>query len=295
MDPTFLPEKPKTLSMRFGLALRSTVFGASTIAKTIPMLEESRVDSLWFPSGGQHFDALDMCGICLGKSHRLRVGTGIVRPAEYGFEQLLARLHTLSEGSGRRFILGIGTGPGTGRSAIDGLVEITKRLRANYPDQQRPPIFFAALRERMLRAAYLNAEGAILNFCPPDYVRRIASNDVAEGFTLACYIKLFFAREDAVARKMLANEVRSYNEMPQYRMMFEEIGVSDSISRLDSESATNIPDKLLEISSANPSDDEVGRLVDRFCRAGVDLPIVYPYVSGDEGYKVSVLEKLAFS
>jgi hypothetical protein len=289
-----LTESPQSLPMKVGLALRSTVFSLAVIARAIPLLEKSKLDSLWFPSAGQAFDPLDMSGICLGRSSRLRVGTGIIRPMDYDVEQLLARVHTLSEGSGRRFVLGLGTGAGTGRAAIDSLVGVTNKLRANYPELQKPPVFFAALRRRMLRTAYLNAEGAILNFCPPDYVRKMVAENVGvKEFTLACYIKLFFAEKDEVARKMLIDEMKGYNELPQYRAMFEEIGCSDSINRLDSESARSIPDNLLEISSANPSDNEVGDILGRFNRAGVDLPIIYPYVWGDEDYKVVVAERLA--
>jgi hypothetical protein len=282
--------------MKVGFALRSTVFSPSSIAKVIPLLEESAVDSVWFPTGlpGQVFDAFDMCGISLGKSKRLRVGTGVIRSTDYDVSKLLARLYTLSEGSGGRFILGIGTGAATGRAAIDGLIDFANRLRADYPEQQKPPIFFAALRQRILRAAYLNAEGAILNFCPPDYVQKVVPKDVsAKGFTLACYIKLFFAEKDAAAKKMLIDEIRMYDSIPQYHAMFREMGSSDSISKLDPESAQDIPGDLLEISSANPDDDEVGHILRRFSRAGVSLPIIYPYVSGDDEYKVAVIERLA--
>ncbi|MDA4132623.1 MAG: LLM class flavin-dependent oxidoreductase, partial [Thaumarchaeota archaeon] len=149
--------------MKVGLALRSTVFSPSSIARMIPMLDKSEIDSVWFPSVGKAFDALDMCGISLGESRRLRVGTGVIKSNDYDDAQLLARVHTLSEGSGGRFVLGVGTGSGTGKSAIDGLVELARRLRAGYPEHRRPPVFFAALKGRILRAAYLNAEGAILN------------------------------------------------------------------------------------------------------------------------------------
>jgi hypothetical protein len=137
----------------------------------------------------------------------------------------------------------------------------------------------------------MNADGAILNFCPPDYVQRIVPKDGRrDGFTLACYVKLFFAEKEAAARRMLVDEMKMYNGIPQYRVMFEEIGASDAIGRLGPESA--IPDQLLEISLANPSDDQIALLLDRFVRAGVDLPIIYPYVSGDDGYKTAVVERL---
>jgi alkanesulfonate monooxygenase SsuD/methylene tetrahydromethanopterin reductase-like flavin-dependent oxidoreductase (luciferase family) len=277
--------------MKVGLALRSTVFGPSSIAKMIPLLDKSEVDSIWFPSVGPAFDALDMCGISLGESRRLRVGTGVITSADYDAAQLLARVHTLSEGSEGRFILGVGTGSGIGHAAIERLVEVVTTLRSGYPERQKPPMFFAALKKRTLRAAYLNAEGAILNFCSPSYVQRIISNDVRrEGFTLACYIKLFFAEEEAVAKKILVNEMKIYDSIPQYHVMFGDAGVSDAIGRLDAASA--IPEVLLEISSANPTNDEVVRTLAGFRSAGVDLPILYPYVSGDDQYKAAVVERL---
>jgi Luciferase-like monooxygenase len=277
--------------MKVGLALRSTVFSLSSIAKIIPLLDKSEVDSVWFPSVGRAFDALDMCGISLGESRRLRVGTGVIRSADYDAAQLLARVHTLSEGSGGRFILGMGTGSGIGRAAVEGLVEVATRLRSDYPGEQKPHIFFAALKKKILHAAYLNAEGAILNFCPPSYVQRIISNGARrEGFTLACYIKLFFAEEEAVAKRMLVDEMKMYDSFPQYHTMFENAGVSDAIGRLEATSA--IPEALLEISSPNPADDQIAQILTGFRRVGVDLPILYPYVSGDDGYRMAVVERL---
>ncbi len=104
----------------------------------IPSLDRSKLDSGWFPSGGTDFDALDMCGISLGMSDRLRAGTGVIRSTDYDVARLLGRVHTLNEGSGRRFRLGIGTGGGTGRAAIDGLVELADGIRGGYPEKVKP-------------------------------------------------------------------------------------------------------------------------------------------------------------
>jgi len=279
--------------MKVGVALRSTVFGPSSIAKIVPLLERAGVDSVWFPSGGDGFDALDMCAISLGMTHRLRAGTGVIRPADYDVPLLVDRVHTLSEGSGGRFILGMGTGAGTGLAAVDGLVDAAEKIRSHYPGQTKPPVFFATLRRRILRAAYLNAEGAILNLCSPKYVEKIAPRGIrAKGFTLACYIKLFFAEDVTLARRMLADELKRYNGIPQYHAMFEEMGASGSIDSLGSNSLSGIPEDLSEISSANPSDDEVSRMLERFGRAGVDLPVLYPYAFGDESYRIAVVERL---
>jgi hypothetical protein len=115
---------------------------------------------------------------------------------------------------------------------------------------------------------------------------------VPGAFTLACYIKLFYAESDAVAKRMLAEEMVSYDSFPPYHKMFEEAGLAGAIATLEPDS-DKIPDELLEVSLWNPSEQAVTQLVARFSRAGVTLPILYPYISGDESYQLSVFRKLA--
>lgn len=277
--------------MKIGFALRATVFGPGLIHRLAPVLDRSDIDSVWFPSVGRAFDSLDMCGIVLGRTERLRVGSGVIRSVDHEAGQLLPRAHTLSEGSAGRFMLGIGTGPGTGARAVQGLVDLTAKVRADYRGRHVPPILFAALRRGMLLVAHRQADGAILNFCPPSFVKAIAPKDLREGFTLGCYVKLFFAERDTVAKKMLVDEIKMYDRIPQYHAMFGEVGVSTVIDKLGPKSP--IPEQLSEISLTNPTDEEVVLMLQRFERAGANLPIVYPYVSGGEGYKTSVVERLS--
>lgn len=277
--------------MKVGFALRATVFDPGLIRRLAPLLDRSPIDSVWFPSVGRAFDPLDMCGVVLGETGRLRVGSGVVRSIDYEAGRLIARAHTLSEGSGGRFLLGIGTGPGTGGEAVRGLLDLAAKVSADYPGRHVPPIFFAALRKRMLTVARQRADGAILNFCPPNFVKTIAPVGHKEGFTLGCYVKLFFAGSGDVAKKMLVDEFRTYDRIPQYHAMFGEIGVSAVIDKLGPNSS--VAEQLSEISLANPTDEEVVDLLQRFRQAGVDLPILYPYISGEEEYKVSVVERLS--
>lgn len=277
------------VAIKVGLALRSTVFSQRLVAELVGSIERSRIDSVWFPSVGNSFDALDMCGIALGESHRLRVASGVIRSGDYQPAVLLARVHTLSEASGGRFILGIGTGMSSGSAAIKQLVNLTDGLRSSYPEPSKPPIFFAALKRKMLHAAMEHADGALLNFCSPEYVSLIESNRKRpEQFTMGCYIKLFFAEEDDVADEMLITEVKMYDRFPQYHKMFERMGISNVLSDIDH----GIPGELLKLARANPSDEEVMDMVKSFNSVGVDLPVIYPYVSGDRSYKQSVIERL---
>jgi hypothetical protein len=279
--------------MKVGFALRSSVFHPSLIVEIAPLLEGAQVDSIWFPDAGMSFDALDLCALALGSTRRVRVGTGVIRAGEQDPARLSARVLTMSEASQGRFILGLGAGMVRGPAAIEEVVALAEKLRAGYRGERKPPIFFAALRGGMLRAALSSADGAILNFCPPSHVGRILpEGGVRKGFALACYIKLFFAESDATARKMLVHEITNYNSYPSYHKMFEVAGVADSIAALGRDSR-KIPDALLEISLPNPTNQEVARFLGRFARAGVNLPIVYPYVSGDERYQLEVVKALA--
>jgi Luciferase-like monooxygenase len=279
--------------MKLGFALRSTVFHPSAVVKIAQLLERAEVHSLWFPDVGASFDALDLCAVALGSTRRMRIGTGVIRAGEQDPGRLASRVRTLSESSRGRFVLGLGAGGARGQAAVEGVVALAEKLRAGNRDERRIPIFFAALRGGMLRAAYASADGAILNFCPPSHVERISPRGAApKGFTLACYIKLFFAESDGVARRMLLREFAGYDHIPAYHKMFEELGVAGTIADLRPGSST-VPEVLLDISLPNPTEREVVRLLRRFVGAGVTLPIVYPYVSGDEGYQLAVVKTLA--
>ena len=159
--------------MKVGFALRSSVFHPSLIVKIAPLLEAAGVDSIWFPDAGMPYDALDLCAVALGSTRRARVGTGVIRAGEQDPERLTTRVRTLSESSEGRFILGLGAGRASGTEAVEGVVALAERLRAGYGGGRKAPIFFAALRGGMLRAAFSSADGAILNFCPPSHVEKI--------------------------------------------------------------------------------------------------------------------------
>jgi hypothetical protein len=286
-------------SMRVGFALRSTVFHPSLVVKIAALLERAACDSVWFPHAGKSFDprssfdALDLCGITLGATRRIRVGTGIIRAGEQDPARLLTHVRTLSEASGGRFILGIGAGQAQGKEAIEGVVSLAEKLRVDYPGKRKPQVFFAALRGGMLRAALSSADGAILNFCPPSHVERLMPKAATrKDFTLACYVKLFFAETDAAAHRMLIEEFKNYDRIPAYHKMFEEAGISDAITNVEVDSAS-VPDELLDVSLPNPTKGEVAQFLRRFVRVGVTLPIAYPYVSGDDRYKLTVVKMLA--
>jgi alkanesulfonate monooxygenase SsuD/methylene tetrahydromethanopterin reductase-like flavin-dependent oxidoreductase (luciferase family) len=280
-----------------GIALRSTVFPPHLIPGMVPELDPT-FSNLWFPSVSARFDALDMCGLSLGASRRLIAGTGVIRLHEQDLGRLASRVDTLSQGSLNRFILGVGTGSLRGRTALDQLVVLTKKLRTGYPKTPKIPVYFAALGPRMVRAAFENADGVLLNFCSPRYASGVTSREAGtkkDKFQVACYVKLFFAESEAESRRMLANEFASYDAIPQYHKMFEAMGITRTLEDFRDHrevSDSDIAGEISEISLSNPSRKELRQLLEKFREAGVDSPVVYPYVAGSDDFRLGVALRL---
>lgn len=279
-----------------GIALRSTVFPPSLIPTLAPELD-GRFSTVWFPSIGSRADSIEMCALSLGATRRLKSGTGVIRLAEYDLARLADRAEGLARSSSGRFILGVGTGHMRGPTAVDQLVSLTEDLRGRGLAGGSVPLYFAALGPRMVRAAFENADGVLLNFCSPRYASRVTSmaGRRRDGFRVACYVKLFFAQDDGEARFMLANEFANYDAIPQYHDMFESMGLSQTLASLrgrQTVSASDITSEMSQISLANPTREQTLDLLERFAEAGVDSPVVYPYVSGSESYKLEIARTL---
>lgn len=279
--------------MKVGLALRGGQFPPEVVGRIASRLNDWKFSSIWFNDGP---GVLDISGFILGSSKRTKAATGVLRLAEYDIKVLAGRVAALNRASGNRFILGVGTGRGTGESAIKQLVENTNKFRAEYPDKETPPtIYFSALRSKMTRASFEHAEGVLLNFASAAYIEKVLPKDLKprKGFQVAGYVKLFFSKSDDQAKKMLIDEFAAYNSNGNYHSMFVERGLDKLIDAAKADPSRPLPDELLKSSLYNPSMKEVGRLFNGMAKAGMDLPVVSLYAEGDEAYKLRVVRQLA--
>jgi len=163
-----------------------------------------------------------------------------------------------------------------------------------------PTTFAAALRKGMATKVADSSDGLLLNFCPPEHARDVihALGSVRKRPVIACYLKIFFSRIDAVATKMLIREFADYNRIPSYHGLFESVGVAadieSAIESLDWDNSPAPSQSLLRISLANPTNKDLNAYVSKFRRAGVDLPCIYPYFepSEDEAFKIRKVEEI---
>jgi len=206
-------------------------------------------------------------------------------------------------------VLGIGTGPAgsspglTIRSMIDRLNSTRKsfrKLAGDLAEVRMSETFIASLRKRIAKTVAGECDGLLLNFCPPSHVRNVvrALGDVRKNVIVSCYLKIFYARNQATANRMLIEEFAMYDQNPSYHKMFESVGVAEEIARAKSARKTGESvspnEKLLEISLANPSNAMLSAYVNKFRQAGADLPCLYPYFEPDEDeeYKINKVEEI---
>jgi len=279
-----------------GLALRSTVFSPDLVLRIAKEVDGS-FSSLWFPAVSA-IDPFDLCARSLGATKQLKAGTGVVRLQELDLDSLAKRVVDLSRASGDRFILGVGTGALIGPSAVIQLADLTRRFRSTHPEVFDVPIYFAALGPRMVRSAFQEADGVLLNFCSPQYASDVIHRQSLpkdSRFRVAGYVKLFFAESDVDASRMLAEEFIHYDAVPQYHTMFQSMGVAGIIEGFGDRSRA--PEQLVkgpisQVSLSNPGRGEVLELLGRFREAGVETPVVYPYVKGTDDYKLRLVQRL---
>ena len=293
------------------VALRSTTIPPRTIVKLAKMLDGNHsLSHIFIPEGSKGgFQSLDISSACLAVSKRLHIGSGVIRILEHDPDVLAKRLLTFQELSGNRFFLGIGTGPPgkfpkqTIRSMLGRLDATIERFRKLAEESSRkiPETFIATLRVGIAKVVAGHSDGILLNFCPPQYAGKLIKsigNASGKRPTVSCYLKIFYSRSEETAKRMLVEELVSYNLNPSYHEMFKSAGVAQEIASANSALASgrehDLDGKLRQISLANPTKGELASYVNRFRAAGVDIPCLYPYFESneDETFMISKVKEL---
>jgi probable F420-dependent oxidoreductase len=242
----------------------------------------------------------------------IRLGTGIVGVMTRGPALLAQQAAGLADGSGGRFVLGIGASSDrivSGWNAMDFSRPLSRvsesvdflrtaldgeRTETGFKLEQAPaervPIVVAALRGKMLRLAVEKADGAFTNYLPlaglPQVVEQL--QDAPEGFELLCrFFCLPGEREqvEPLARFMFA----SYVTVPVYANFFRWLGYRDQIAEMcdawaarDRERAmAAAPWDLIEDTFVFGSPEQIKERLRAYVEGGVTLPVLLPIATPD--------------
>jgi probable F420-dependent oxidoreductase len=235
---------------RWGLTLP---FAGVPLAATKPLVRRAEAagwDDLWTgdTSGPDGFTPLALSAIW---TERMRLGTGVVGAFTRGPAVLAQHAAALSDASGGRFVLGIGSSsdviverwngipferPLTKvRATVEALRPVLdggrgpSGFRLETPPPHPVPIYVAALRDRMLALAGAIGDGTFLNFLPLSAVEHVVAQiEPPDGHDVVCR---FFCIPQPVeeglglARYMFA----AYATVPVYEEFFRALGWGETI------------------------------------------------------------------
>lgn len=290
------------------IALRPELYTASQIVDAAKAIDSiGSISNIFIPDIPGGLESLEIANSCLAVTREVKIGSGVLRLHEHDSNLFLRRLETIQALGGNRLILGVGTGRGlpNPKEAISRMLSQLGEIRANFGSMTHlhglsfPSTYVAALREGMARKAIGHCDGLLLNFCSPEYAGSIVSKvSNSQSTKFACYLKVFYAREEGKALKLLVNEFANYGVLPNYHAMFVRDNLASSISEAKKEMDSgiiNVPEPLKRISIANPTTEKLKEYVRTFRSAGIDLPCVYPYFdrSEEHEFKLSKIREIA--
>jgi alkanesulfonate monooxygenase SsuD/methylene tetrahydromethanopterin reductase-like flavin-dependent oxidoreductase (luciferase family) len=208
---------------------------------------------------------------------------------------------TVHERSDARLVLGIGTG-GAGRGALDELrsyVDTVRSLlsgeiaecdgrpvRLSLAPPRPPPIWISALGPGSMRLAGEIADGALLNWCPPERVAfaraRIAEGAQAAGrdgaqVAIAVYVRSWVGDDLAGGMSAMRAAAAEYASYPAYARQFEQVGLGTEATAAADAHRAGRPDDVPEglVSAVTAVGDDAATRVSEFAEAGAH-PVIYP-------------------
>ncbi len=237
-----------------------------------------------------------------GATTRVLLGTGVVTIRRRTPETTAMAAATVQESSGGRLILGIGSGSpsdGGGSAGSDGdsidqvrayVEQVRKALSALELDvPHRPPIWLAALGDRMLALAGAVTDGVILNWCTPDRVataRRIldeageAAGRDPGTVTVSVYVRASLGLEEAVAVEGLREITGRYAAVPHYRRQMEAMGLGEEANAASrafrSGRSGDVPEALVRALTVMGGREGWLERQSSYRSAGADLVVCYP-------------------
>ena len=161
-----------------------------------------------------------------------------------------------------------------------------------------PPIYLAALSQKMLELAGEIADGVILWLCAPAYIREVAipaltrgrqrTGKTLESFEIVAAVPAALTLDPLAARSAFRGELARYLTLPFYRTMLKASGFGDALHTFDTTGRT--PDILMDALGAI-GDEATGRaFVEAHRAAGVTLPAVRPITFPDAAWYRPTLE-----
>ncbi len=305
--------------VRWGLTLPFTGVPLRAHRELVERSEAAGFDDLWSgeTNGPDGFTPLVLAAAW---TDRVRLGTGVVNAFTRGPAVLAQHAAALQDASGGRFCLGIGSSSDVIVERWNGIqfekpltkvretVEALRPVLAGErgpggfkletPPETPPPIYIAALRERMLRMAAAVGDGVFVNFLPlsslPAVTAQIRAGEREAGkqegvSDVLC--RFFCIPQPAEEALPLARWMFSaYATVPVYESFFRWIGWGDAIDPMveawrsgDRQRALELaPEDLIRDIFIFGAPDEQKSRLSQFVAGGITTPVLTPICPPDK-------------
>jgi alkanesulfonate monooxygenase SsuD/methylene tetrahydromethanopterin reductase-like flavin-dependent oxidoreductase (luciferase family) len=266
--------------------------------------ETAGYGALWLPhvTGRDPFVTL---GALAGDTRDLLLATGVVPMRSRTAMVTAMAAATVHERSGGRMVLGIGTGA-AGRGALDELRSYVdtvrtllsggtaerdgRRTRLSLALRSHVPLWISALGPRSMRLAGEVADGALLNWCPPERVA-FARARIAEGaesadrdageVAIAVYVRSWVGDDADAGMDAMRAAAAEYASYPAYSRQFEQVGLGREAAAAAEAHRAGRPDDVPEelVRAVAAFGDDAPTRIAEFAQAGAHA-VVYPVAVG---------------
>jgi alkanesulfonate monooxygenase SsuD/methylene tetrahydromethanopterin reductase-like flavin-dependent oxidoreductase (luciferase family) len=172
-----------------------------------------------------------------------------------------------------------------GSASVDGS-QFTAHWSYSGPRRSSLPIMISALSPRMLELAGEIADGVVLGWCGPPYIRDVVVPHVAagrekagktmEGFEIVAIVQAALTTDVPAARSVFRPVATRYANLPAYRRVLDASGYSEELA------AGNVSDTLIDDLTAFGGESRIREVLGRYRDAGATLPCVFP-IGGHDG------------
>jgi alkanesulfonate monooxygenase SsuD/methylene tetrahydromethanopterin reductase-like flavin-dependent oxidoreductase (luciferase family) len=255
-------------------------------------------------------------GLCVSLAHvtqDIRFYTAIQGIYGTSGQEVGALASHIHEVSGSRFALGLGVShePMVKRLGVDMGPPLTdmrafvEGLRGNEKySGELPPLYVAAMRNRMLDLALDIANGSLWANASFRYateqVKRIPANRVDEGFYLANMIPTVIAEDRAVAAAINRKTMAVYVRLPNYRNYWKAAGYVEEMEAIEAaiesgnrnDHAAMMSDTWLSDCTLFGTPDEVREGLERWYDIGIQPIAVMSSTSGGQVKAINELFEL---
>jgi alkanesulfonate monooxygenase SsuD/methylene tetrahydromethanopterin reductase-like flavin-dependent oxidoreductase (luciferase family) len=253
------------------------------LAESVALAEETGYEAAYVPDHGV-WDPFSLLAALGQRTSRIRLAPGVVTISSRDHRSMAAAVSTLHRVSGRRAILGLGSGP---ERRIVRVAEYLHEVRALLDDPI--PLHLAALGPRMTELAGEAADAVLLNWCTPDRVAQ-ARAEVARGadragrdpreVQVAVYVRACLSHDDERAVTVLGEATAMYAGIPAYRRQLDAMGLGREADRARGGEA---PASLVRALCVWGTREEALERLAEWRQAGADVVVVYPVTAQEPG------------